>query len=440
MRRVDRSRVLRYQQCPRARYLEYEHGGIGLRSSQLSIPLATGTQIHAGLAALLTGAHVDAAVALAVNAYQEEADKALSAMNTHVDHYDHTIKEQSCLVEALLRAYALRGLPSLLAEYEVLETEQEYEVDFWGDGQGIFMARLDGLLRKRSDGDLYVLSFKTDTGGNLGDKLGDARIDLQGLTEPWALEQCAARWGTPGNTEHPPLWWLDAYDKITLPPLRVAGVKMEWLVKGSWKEEVKGSGLRYQDSYLIRPWHRQGPVTGQEFAWQYYKPCPGTPHSIVGSSGRAWKCPGDAATHGLGPSWQRVNIWDIMPVKEWIQILAEDPADPLAQALYLPPPVFRNDHDTAHRIKQIQGQERRVAIGAGVIASDVHEIGAESALDYYFPQHGPATGACRHTFGSTCPFNTICWAANPAAALADAEHLGFVPRTPHHAGEMVVIK
>src|SRR5579872_3705648 len=147
MRYIDRSRVLALLRCARERYLGYHFAGNGITSGQLRVPLGTGTHIHAGLEALLRGKSVDAAVGAAVTAYATEADAALSAMGTHIDHYDYTVEEQIALVEALVRVYAKKGLPALLAEYEIVEVESEYEY-LLGPGQTM-MSRLDGLLRRR---------------------------------------------------------------------------------------------------------------------------------------------------------------------------------------------------------------------------------------------------------------------------------------------------
>ncbi len=435
-RYVDRSRVLEYQRCPRARYLGYEYMGRGIRSGRISIPLGAGTHIHAGLAELLLGQSVESAVTKAVDAYRADADKALGAVSLHLDHYDYTIAEQSALVEALVRVYALRGLPALLDSYQVLSVEEEYEVLLAALADSaaeeiVFMSRLDGVLKKRSDGGIYVLSFKTDTGSRLEDKIEDARIDLQGLSEPWALESASEKWADPAyDGPRPKWWWLGAG------PIKVDGVKMEWLIKGSWTEEPRGSGLRWQDSHLIRPWGRPGPVSGWEFAWKYYTPCPGTPHKIVKADGRTWTCKGEQATHGLGDSWKRIPIWEHMPVKEWIEMLAEDRVqpgmgDPLGSTLYLPVPIFRTEADQKSRMAQVKVQEIEVA-------RDVRLTNVmPEALNFTFRQH---TAQCNHAFGGPCPFKPICFAADPQDALAGALDLGYIPRTPHHEPELIQIQ
>jgi hypothetical protein len=405
---TDRSRILAYQQCPRMRFLNYHAHDHGITKNKLSIPLASGTYIHMGLAALLQGSTTDAAVALATEAYWSAANAALGALKTQSDHYLYTIQEQAALTEALVRVYALRGLPALLREYEVIGVETEYQFEL---APGIqFMSRLDGELRSREDGEIYVLSFKTDTGSGLDGKIDDARIDLQGLTEPIAYER-----------QH---------------GIRPFGVKMEWLVKGQWKEDKStGDKRRFQDSFLVRPWMRDG-----EFAWRYFWPCPGEPHQIAKAGGGTWICKGEQATHGLGPSWRRVNIWEHMLVKDWISDLAHRSRaaaavdiddDPFAQILYLPPPIVRTVVDQERALRQIVTQEHHIQ--AELRAMEV----CQTPVDVSFIQH---TQACNHIFGSECQFKELCFASNPEVALANALTSDFVPRTPHHEPELVQLE
>jgi hypothetical protein len=427
-RLVDRSRIVTWARCNRERFLAYHLGGNGIATGQMRVPLATGSFIHRGLERLLSGDSVDSAVALAVGEYTAAADAALSAMSTRLDHFDYTVAEQAALTEALVRAYYYRGLPLLLEKYKVIEVESEYE---WNLASGHrMMSRLDGLLERLDNGDLEVLSFKTDTGYRLDEKVPGGRIDLQGLTEPLAVVRTSYQCvdcdkisrGVPSNWGC--IYCQSSFSKL---PIQVTSNKMEWLIKGQWKEEERGSGLKYQDSYLVRPWARPGPVTGMDFQWQYYSPCPGTPHQVEGA--RSWKCKGTPGrTHGLGDSWVRTPIWKSMPIKEWIDILAERPGA-LEGVLYLPPSISRSaaDMEAADRIISFQEEDidRRLAL----VAED------PALLDSVFPKTGGWTGGCLHSFGGICQFYTLCHEAGPDALL-NWDGYGFKPRTPHHQQEM----
>ena len=404
MRKIDRSRLLTYHSCPRAYYWNYEHDGMGVVSPKLSIPLATGSTVHLGLEALLKGTSVDEAVGRALTAYDELADASRGIANNDPAQFDYTVAEQSALVEALVRIYALRGLLALLADYEVIEVEGEYE---WSLTDIIhFMSRLDGVLRRRDDGTIWVLSFKTDSGANLDGKLAEARLDLQGLTEPLAIDG-TGRWPS------------------------AMGVKMEWLVKGPWRS-ADGTGLKWQDTHLVRPWMRDG-----QFAWRYFTPCPGTPHATTryrAGKPYTWMCDGGDGNHALGNTWERVPIWQIMPIKEWVDMLAAggvqpDAGDPLAGALYLPPPIVRLPGDAICRRLQLAAEAEDIADRAS--ATNLHSI-VDIALNSYWPQH---TDKCLHWFGGTCPYHDICWAVEGSNPLD-----GYVPRVPNHPTELIQLE
>ncbi len=50
---TDRSRVISWQRCNRARYLNYHQDGVGIQPSKTPLPLAVGGAVHAGLEVLL---------------------------------------------------------------------------------------------------------------------------------------------------------------------------------------------------------------------------------------------------------------------------------------------------------------------------------------------------------------------------------------------------
>src|SRR5215472_8281625 len=128
----DRSRILEYQRCPRARYLGYQWGGLGLRRVRASIPLSTGIFVHAGLAFLLAQLvgvedwrsvklDVDGAVKVAVEGYKEVV-KARGLDVELGEDAQYVVDEQVALTEALIRVYVLapEGLAQLMQQYKVL--------------------------------------------------------------------------------------------------------------------------------------------------------------------------------------------------------------------------------------------------------------------------------------------------------------------------------
>ncbi len=407
---TDRSRVLAYQTCPRSRWLRYHAGVQGFSRVHLSLPLACGTYVHIGLQALLENKSVDEAVGLATEGFRAEAsrrgflgDEGEPVAN---DLAGYVLAEQVALIEALVRVYASYHLPNLLKEYEILESEKEDTFTLTPSIK--WMGRADGLLRKRDSGDLYIMSFKT--AGKYDERTSLAgRHDVQGLSEALAIEN---RLGE-----------------------RFFGIKMEYLVKGMRKPD--DSGVYRQESHLIRP-YRKIDSDGVKWAWSYFWNCT-EPHDTTWSNGRKVKCPG-GKKHGLGQTYERVNIWEIMPIKEWLEMLPEvqpGAGDPFAGVIVLPMPYFRNDLDAESWRRQTRAQELRIARDVEYVklvqaGGDKNQIRA--ALDLTFPQYKRSCD-----YPSACEFQPICYEVEDA--VFDPESLGiYEPRRPHHEPELVQIQ
>jgi len=333
---TDRSRYLESQRCLRARWLGYELGrdeskGIagGITKAALSIPLSTGTYVHVGVTDLLLDAMIrpvttdviDSAALCAVNLYRTEATARGLDIDTPSD-VQETIAEQSALIEALIRAWALNRLPALLSEYEVLEVEAEKVLPLTGSLESHnsyvesrsaiqFQSRADALLRTRTDGSLVVYSLKTAATWD-DRKAREVLHDVQGLSEPAGVEYELGRnrdvlvheiWEQSGHVAG--LLVLrefsdvdDQWEKLKSlrqqyqhAPVAVSSVLMDFLMKGERRSEDDGSGTDtkkwFQASHLVRAWRRLGAAIGT---------CPAcnSGHAVVRIddpiSGAEWKC------------------------------------------------------------------------------------------------------------------------------------------------------
>lgn len=372
---IDRSRIIRYFQCPRAYFWAYVYGDKGLAPTRRPVPLAIGGAVHKGLENLLRGASEDAAVDEARALFRKElADGGLSLGPDEAVLFVY--REQELLVEALVRVYARRGLPRLLRDYEIIEVEQEVDLPL-SDGL-TFMSRADGLLRKRTDGGLYVLSFKT---ARRYDKRlsADGSHDVQGLSECAALQQ--------------------KFDE------RIIGVQMDYLIKGGREEWPKGSGNFIQNTPLLHPWYN-----GKEWAWSY-----------------RWR---DASGgHALQKGYGRVNVWEYMSVSEWVSLLDSGRVQPeagdcLDGVLVYPYPYLR-------RVEEIKDWvEQTAAVGAR-IHRDSAEIGpcaTKTRLNTLFPQNRRACD-----WPSPCSFQSLCF--GPVADDPVGSGL-FTERRAHHDTEI----
>lgn len=318
------------------------------------------------------------------------------------------LQEQKALIEGMLRAWARKRLPYFLQKYEVLFVEKEIEVPLSPDL--IFMARPDAILREKATQDIYVLSFKT-TGQWDTRKEADAEFDMQGLSENWATEQSG----------------------LLAPGEIVTGVLMEYLLVGKREESPKGSGNYITGSFLIHPWLKEG-VTPEtdEWAAKFYYDCK-DPHPMT-SRGKPTRCPG-GKTHRLGDGFKRINVWERMTMKEYIDVLEKETGDPLLD-LFISQTHFRHKEDIEDWYEQILEQEKKIAAHAldiNTLATDGCKTPVESArklLNKWFPQH---RASC--AYPTKCPMQELCWGALRNDTSPETSGM-YVWRKPHHEGEV----
>lgn len=415
---TSRSAIREYHRCPRARYYQYHHDGTGIVPTRQSIPLVVGGSVHVGLESLLRGEELEVACERALLDYMERtAERGFNLTELEDSHYVY--HEQKALTEALIRAFYYRGLGPFLEEYEVLELEREVPLELFPEG--ILETRADGVLLKRSDisVDLFPLSWKT---ANVFDKRRekDSKDDDQGLSETAALNARLYRlWRhfTFGES-------IDAgdlpenqkfFDLVSAPmsePLKCAGVQMVHLIKGKRNEYPEGSGLYEQSSHLIRPWTRDS-FPAPEYAW-------------------SWKFTDSKGNHTLGKGWRKCAIWERMPVREWIEMLAEgriqpEAGDPLSSVIVMPPPIRRRPEEIEDWVEQAATQERRIA---GFVHNDpkVRPENRRRFLNQTFPQH---RRSCHYP--GPCNFLQVCFGP---AGEAPLETGIYERRQPHHKGEL----
>lgn len=430
---TDRSRIIAYQECPRRRYLNNHLGGIGIQKTKLIIPLATGIYTHEALAHLLGGASVDSAVEVAVANYWAEV-RARGIQIEPGEDGAQVAEEQCALVEAMSRAYAIRKLPELLEQFEVMETERE---DVWPlsqmqDGTPVqMMSRLDALLRDKVDNSLYIQSFKTSAGYDRR-QASEAEHDVQGLSEMAAVEYRLGQWWNAiqdigdmspakdimrerGCSER----MFDYLAELPHPP-QIAGIRMEYLIKGRRGEYPEGSGSYVQYSPLIRGLIKFGPTSEScEFGWK---------RDYVDDMGQKRKL--DYRTWKAVPMWQQPG-----GIKAWIELLATgtvqpDAGDCLSSQFVTPVPYFRQDDDLRDWYEQTVVQETKVAEAVKIVADAQKEgpMTYRTALNTFFPQHRRSCD-----WPSSCQFVDVCYSTN---VKEDPVGSGlFMPRVPHHEPE-----
>lgn len=381
---TSRSSIKAYQDCARRRYWGYEalsSGKVrGWERRKLALPLVTGIHTHAGIVGdglpgegMLNGEAPQLAIARAINAYR--ADVAARGIEVEVEGSEaNVINEQAALIEALLWGWWRVRLPFWLETYEVVATEREITAVLSDDV--LIATRADALVRRRLDGKLFLVNFKT---------VGDAgetwyrqwELDMQLMTETLAAEQ---EFGE-----------------------QVAGVIIEGLIKGRRHSEKKGEVKSVREtSKLIYGYKFDGnpPLEPPAYDWNY--------------------------TQKKG--WHRFSVWDELefgsgtqatPIEYWVNWL---PIEVVEQQFAIVPPIWRDVDAIERKTRQIVGMERR-------IRADVIQIEANpDSIDYYFPSN---EHSC--LWPSRCQFFDICHTSGVAADPEGSKL--YMPRKANHPVE-----
>jgi hypothetical protein len=479
---TSRSRRLNYQRCQRARFWLDEWKGTGLAPVSLAVPLVTGGSVHVGLASLLdgcigmlfedfkSGKNHEFWIERSVDVALEDFRKTATGRNFDVEaleNQSYVFNEQLALVEALVRLAGMRIVPKLLKLYEVLEVErmdvaelvsdlphfvndspESYKVDIGSYWKVNFRSIPDALLRERTTGDLYLLSWKTSAEFDQR-KDQDARVDMQGLSEAWAVEERLGVWQNAlvaANRKELgsmriPQWFIDLSNTETndwRPSIR--GVQMVYLIKGQRRkrgkedmiagglteEQIKAGGAQYKTaSPLIYGYINDPSGTSPKFAFSSEWRCT-RPHSMRKSQYYpTGECPGDGRNHKRGEDWKSFPVWELLTTKTWMEWLGEgtvtpEAGDALDQSWAMPVPHYRTRESVESWLRQTRASESRIARALvqvreyeSVIASEEDNFmreaareGLEEFLDQNFEQ---STEKCGNWFGRLCPAWNLCW-------------------------------
>lgn len=437
---TSRSRNLDYRRCNRSRWELHERSGTGFEPVRQAVPLVTGVGVHRGLGALLatrigssarfSAEEIDLGASIAVVDYEKSCkDRGLQL--DELESQSYVFNEQRALVEALVRLGAMRVIPRLLETYEVLEVEEMdkrvlYTPPVSGWLRDVNNFRItwrsipDALLRKRDDGQLYLLSWKTC--GELP-KDDEARVDMQGVSEAWGIQERLDNIYHKHADPADPIWGF-VHDLAEPPKIR--GVQMVYLVKGQRRE---GSADAMAQSGATKLYKTASPLIygyqDQSFppklAWASKWKC-SSPHPMRKSK---WypsgECPGDGRNHQRGDDWASFSVWDTIGVKAWMEMLdlgqvTPEAGDALDVQWTLPVPNFRTQEQIGDWLAQTRAQEIRIArdlLALRQLEEDAHardldpialrDLLNESVLG---PQ---STDNCNRWFGRRCPAHSLCW-------------------------------
>lgn len=388
---TQRSRLETFQSCPRKGYLAYLHNGRGVSRRGFDPDLLMGSAIHVGIEHLLKGVGEEEAAATAVIHFSKainEIGLAPMVIETELgfEQIPASGPQQAFmvnLVEALVRGFARVRLPKLLEQHRILEVEQEET--FHLTEELVFLSRTDFISERKSDGELFIHNLKSVKWPD-GAWRKKFHYDQQTLSELLGPEH---RYGR-----------------------KFGGVIIEGLVKGTKNVEYpRSSGIRYNNSPLVWAW--VGPDNPPFPADVRIK------YEYIDADGR---------NRRLGPTYQRVPAYTVMPLRDWIdKVQAEAPEVLEAQFVTLPP-VLRNEFEIESWKTSTIYSEMEIKINQG------HYKGwtgprPDVVLDQMFPKH-TAGGNCLGWGQSTCPFMAICW----EGASPDDKQL-YMPRVLNHPQE-----
>lgn len=369
---IDRSRIQAYRNCPRLRFLNYHWEGTGLERVRLGLPLINGSFVHSVLAQVLAGTTLDSALSTARAAYTTDIESR--GVYAEVDT-DFLISEQLAMLEGISRAWIRVCLPTLRADYDVIAIEQEQQ---WPVGADLVdMVRCDGILRRKADGLLFILEFKT-VADISGDWVKSWQHNSQVLANTLAVEH--------------------AYQES------VEGVLLIGLSKGR----------RLLDRGTTSPFYGRK-TQNSPFCYGYRATVKSTGEPIYETS---WS-----------RNAQKVAIWEEMPIEEWLTHFTDE--DLAALFVTVPLAPVRREQERWQR--QTVAQETAIA-EALTFYKSVPDAEKALALDSLFPMNDDH---CYRYFGSPCSFEDLCFNAQ---VESDPLGSGiYQKRTPHHTTELEAV-
>src|SRR6516164_1019614 len=408
----DMSRLECARKCPREYYWRYGFLGIGI-VRKVDIPpywpYLTGTFIHEGIENILL--HGMTGKAAADKAYADYAALVRPIINSPDLQPEQSallnldLDQQLDLVQALVYGWYLASYPTLTENYTLVEDGIEHEESICWEVDGslmVLMTRTDLLCKSKATNGAMLFNLKSTSNPDMKWRNSFNR-DMQTLTEAIAVE-----------------------DRLKI---KVEGVVIEGLVKGTRNEYPKGSGFYQHNNMLIYSWVKDstdvslpGEEGGMEFAYEYEWTC--TEAHIMGNNKR---CPG-GKQHKLGQGYRKRLVRDVFPggVYGWIDHLVRVAPHVLSSYFVRLEPIQRDEFQV-ERWKRMNLPQEKIRQDAAnsvdnyFIANDKNS--AFQVLDNSFPMHEGYQ--C-----FDCSYQDICWFnADPF------DETKWKPRVPNHLME-----
>lgn len=450
---TSRTAALTYQTCKRKRYLGNHYGEHGLSPESIDLFLETGTSVHRGLQNLLEHCRlehpdgkfeeqcVNQSVELAIKLFREDVAKAsISLKETEFGQAAWIIAEHECLIEGLIRAFAIKRLPSLLDEYEILSVEKD-EIFYEFSNEVFWQSKADAeFLTKDYSLGVVVCSIKTAS-EYADNTIRNLLTDMQGNSE-WAsvqarllrdFRQYRATKEHGVNLSNYDMAYAKYYEwciENNKEP-KVYAVQYEHLITGEWRDDDK-TGMRKRRSFLVHPYKLSTMGTFSVFG-----------NTAVSAPATSYKWKVNAGRQPKG--WEKINIWEDIGILNWIDMLAQgqvqpEEGNPLDLLIKTSELIFRDRNDGAQLKEWYEStkyQEENIVRKLDIL--ETHAEWArknnnwklfETALNQLFPKE---TLTCWNYYGRHCEFARICHEGYNINDLIAANIL--VNRIPHHEPE-----
>jgi hypothetical protein len=375
--KFSRSHDLALLECPRKGYLKFYYGGTGIERVGLNLEQATGglaaSMLEMALTRVMKGKEIGEEIyELAIEEYKDEVNAR--GFGDLAGSVELEMERQSALAEGLVRAWLKVRLPRMLEDYELISVEEEREVDL-GGGVVVMMCRADAEWRRKVDGVVYPMEFKT-TGYMSTSYVEAYRYDIQTLTHILSAEQ---KW-----------------------KCEVGGVLMEFLYKG-YRNRDKETGDYVYHSPLLKAWTHVDEVTGEvEYTTE-------------------WEV-------GRRKGWVKFDPM-AMGMKRWVDVLSVSERGELEGMLFHLP-VQRSEKEMREWQEQMVLRQMDVREGIEKLNSEPAENVADYLMRKYFPaRYG--RDCYDNKYHKSCEFLDVCY----GRIDSPLESGRFVARKPHHPGE-----
>lgn len=461
---IHRSALLTYKSCPYKAYLEYWYNDHGISNIAIPQHLLIGICIHRGLQHLIEHCRIhhpdgnfdekciDDAVDWAHKVFSEILTKRTLSLKYQED-LNYTIAELSSLIEAFIRVYAIYRLEELLEKYEVLEVEKEEVFDEFSE-LAIWLGKADGLLKRRRDNQLVVLSIKTASEYSETTFQNILR-DMQGVSEIYVIQNRlneSYRNYLDVNYDDDKLlseinkntYNYFAYCKaMQIKNITILENQYEYLIKGKKRKDSTNPSYYLHANHLIHP-IKNNNIASAGFGGLKFG---------LEKGDYEWHIP----TGKLPSGKRKIDIWNDIGVKEWIARLAKgeiqpELGDPFIDIIIAgdervikrTPEQLRewriNSQFEAERIANYLAQIRHIRNTISQYKEQTTdefklfikemEDRLETKIMQFFGKDGKDKQLCYNYYGEECAFAGHC---HQFVDIEDGIESGlFITREPHH--------